>query len=69
MSLFGPSFDKVRLQTHLRMARERIKLIRGKRTNEVKAERKAIAEMVSWHEGTQSTALSLILALSLRSSA
>lgn len=47
MSLFGPSFDKVKLQTNLRMSQQRIKLIRGKRTNEVKAERKAIAEMVS----------------------
>ena len=43
----GAGFSKIKLKTKLREARQRIKRVRSKRINEIRAERKAVADMVS----------------------
>ena len=44
--MFGGGFNKIKLQAGLRTAQQRIKLVRSKRTNEIRAERKSVADMV-----------------------
>ena len=43
----GAGFSQIKLKTNLRTAQQRIKLVRSKRINEIRAERKAVADMVS----------------------
>jgi hypothetical protein len=44
--MFGGGFDKSKLRANLAMSQQRMKLVRSKRTNELRIERKGIGEMV-----------------------
>jgi hypothetical protein len=44
--MFGGGFEKSKLRANLAMSLQRIKLVKAKRTNELRIERRAISEMV-----------------------